>query len=76
MMELLTTFLTTLSATLSTTFSTALLLPLTFLLPLAGTLILAFSRGTLSYRLSALVGVGSVGLAALATVLLALGFCH
>ncbi|HTN34772.1 MAG TPA: NADH-quinone oxidoreductase subunit L [Marinobacter sp.] len=54
--------------------STALLLPLTFLLPLAGTLILAFSRGTLSYRASALVGVGSVGLAALVTVLLVLGF--
>ncbi|MFD2191495.1 NADH-quinone oxidoreductase subunit L [Pistricoccus aurantiacus] len=54
--------------------STALLLALTFLLPLAGTLILAFSRGTLGYRASSLVGVGSVGLAALATALLALGF--
>lgn len=54
--------------------STALLLPLTFLLPLAGTLILAFSRGTFGYRTSALVGVGSVGLAALVTALLAMGF--
>lgn len=54
--------------------STALLLPLTFLLPLAGTLILAFSRGKFSYRVSSLIGVGSVGLAALVTVLLTLGF--
>lgn len=54
--------------------STALLLPLTFVFPLAGALILAFSRGTLSYRISTLVGVGSVGLAALVTALLALGF--
>ncbi|MGO1626242.1 MAG: NADH-quinone oxidoreductase subunit L [Halomonadaceae bacterium] len=74
MMEFLTTFSTTLSATFSTAQATAVLLPLTFLLPLAGTLILAFSRGTLGYRSSALVGVGSVGLAALATVLLAFGF--
>ncbi len=54
--------------------ATALLLPLTFLLPLAGTLILAFSRGTFSYRATALVGVGSVGLAALATAFLTAGF--
>lgn len=54
--------------------STALLLPLTFLLPLAGTLLLAFSRGTFSYRASTLIGVGSVGLAALVTALLAAGF--
>ncbi|MGO1657273.1 MAG: NADH-quinone oxidoreductase subunit L [Marinobacter sp.] len=54
--------------------STALLLPLTFLLPLAGTLILAFSRGKWGYRTSALIGVGSVGLAALVTALLTLDF--
>ncbi|NWN91602.1 NADH-quinone oxidoreductase subunit L [Marinobacter adhaerens] len=52
----------------------ALLLPLTFMLPLAGTLILAFSRGTLGYRASAVVGVGSVGLAALVTAMLVSGF--
>ena len=56
--------------------STTLLLPLTFLLPLAGTLILAFSRGTFSYRVSAIVGAGSVGLAALVTALLVLGFVN
>ncbi|SOB75629.1 NADH dehydrogenase subunit L [Marinobacter sp. LV10R510-11A] len=56
--------------------STALLLPLTFLLPLAGTLILAFSRGKLGYRISSIVGVGSVGLAALVTALLTLGFVN
>lgn len=55
-------------------FSTPQLLPLTFLLPLAGTLILAFSRGTLGYRASTLIGVASVGVAAIATALLALGF--
>ncbi len=54
--------------------STALLLPLTFLLPLAGTLILTFSRGVLGYRTVTVIGVGSVGLAALATALLVLGF--
>ncbi|MDW5376105.1 NADH-quinone oxidoreductase subunit L [Halomonas sp. HP20-15] len=43
------------------------LLPLTFLLPLVGTLILALSRGTLNARASAVVGVASVGLAALVT---------
>ncbi len=66
--------LTTLSTTVSTTLSTTVLLPLTFLLPLLGTLILAFSRGTLGYRSSALVGVGSIGLAALVTTVIALGF--
>ncbi|WP_168015727.1 NADH-quinone oxidoreductase subunit L [Halomonas salinarum] len=43
------------------------LLPLTFLLPLAGTLVLALSRGRLGPRSSAVVGVVSVGLAALVT---------
>ncbi|KXS37381.1 MAG: NADH-quinone oxidoreductase subunit L [Halomonadaceae bacterium T82-2] len=41
------------------------LLPWTFLLPLAGTLILSLSRGRLSPRASSVVGVTSVGLAAL-----------
>ncbi|GEN24071.1 NADH:ubiquinone oxidoreductase subunit L [Halomonas cupida] len=45
------------------------LLPLTFLLPLAGTLILALSRGRLNARASMVVGVASVGLAALVTAL-------
>lgn len=54
--------------------STGFLLPLTFLLPLAGTLILAFSRGKFGHRAVTLVGVGSIGLAALVTALLALGF--
>lgn len=40
---------------------------LSFLFPLAGTLILAFSAGRLGARASAFIGVGSVGLAALAT---------
>ncbi|KUM43548.1 NADH-quinone oxidoreductase subunit L [Pseudomonas sp. EpS/L25] len=41
------------------------LLPLTFAFPLVGYFLLAFSRGRLSENLSALIGVGSVGLAAL-----------
>ncbi|WP_371366465.1 NADH-quinone oxidoreductase subunit L [Pseudomonas sp. QL9] len=41
------------------------LLPLTFLFPLIGFLLLSFSRGRWSENLSALVGVGSVGLSAL-----------
>nr|WP_294972465.1 NADH-quinone oxidoreductase subunit L [uncultured Pseudomonas sp.] len=41
------------------------LLPLTFLFPLVGFLLLSFSRGRWSENFSALVGVGSVGLAAL-----------
>ncbi|MBZ9558858.1 MULTISPECIES: NADH-quinone oxidoreductase subunit L [Modicisalibacter] len=41
------------------------LLPLTFLFPLAGTLIISLSRGRLSPRAGAVVGVTSVGLAAL-----------
>lgn len=52
------------------------LLPLTFILPLAGTLILAFSGGRFGYRASAFIGVGSVGLAALVTALLTLGFVN
>jgi NADH-quinone oxidoreductase subunit L len=41
---------------------------LSFLFPLVGTLILAFSGGRLGPRASATIGVGSVGLAALATL--------
>ncbi|MDR0217819.1 MAG: NADH-quinone oxidoreductase subunit L [Enterobacteriaceae bacterium] len=44
------------------------LLYLTILLPLLGFLLLAFSRGRWSENLSATVGIGSVGLAALVTL--------
>ena len=40
---------------------------LSFLLPLAGAVVLAFSGGRLGPRASTAIGVGSVGLAALAT---------
>lgn len=43
------------------------LLFLTFLFPLIGFVLLAFSRGRWSENLSALIGVGSVGLSALTT---------
>ncbi|WP_421910403.1 NADH-quinone oxidoreductase subunit L [Marinobacter sp.] len=45
----------------------AMAVTLSFLLPLAGTLILAFSGGRLGALASSVVGVGSVGLAALAS---------
>ena len=41
---------------------------LSFLFPLVGTLLLAFSAGRLGPRASSVIGVGSVGLAALATL--------
>lgn len=41
------------------------LLYLTFVFPLIGFLLLSFSRGRLSENLSALIGVGSVGLSAI-----------
>ncbi|SFU42163.1 NADH-quinone oxidoreductase subunit L [Xenorhabdus koppenhoeferi] len=44
------------------------LLYLTILLPLLGFLLLAFSRGRWSENLSAAIGIGSVGLAALVTL--------
>ncbi|MDX1635110.1 MAG: NADH-quinone oxidoreductase subunit L [Marinobacter sp.] len=50
------------------------LLPLTFLLPLAGTLVLALSGGRLGVRASTWVGVTSVGLAALVTALVIVDF--
>ncbi len=43
------------------------LLYLTFVFPLIGFLLLSFSRGRLSENLSALIGVGSVGLSAIVT---------
>lgn len=50
------------------------LLYLTILLPLIGFLLLAFSRGRWSENTSATVGVGSIGLAALVTVHVAIDF--
>lgn len=50
------------------------LLYLTVLFPLIGFLLLAFSRGRWSENLSATVGMGSVGLAALTTVFVGLDF--
>lgn len=50
------------------------LLYLTLLFPLTGFLLLAFSRSRWSENLAATVGVGSVGLAALTTVWVALDF--
>ena len=46
------------------------LLPLTFLAPLLGFVLLSFSRGRLGENLSAVIGAGSVGLSALVTALL------
>ena len=43
------------------------MLALTIILPLIGFVLLAFSRGRWSENVSAIVGVGSVGLAALVT---------
>ncbi len=51
-------------------------MPLTFLFPLIGFLLLAFSRGRWSENLSAPVGVGSVGLAALVTAFWAIWSFH
>lgn len=50
------------------------LLWLTFFLPLFGYVLLAFSRGRWSENLSATVGVGSVGLAALVTAWVGMDF--
>ena len=44
------------------------LLYLTVLFPLIGFVLLAFSRGRWSENLSATVGIGSIGLAALTTL--------
>ncbi|AKH64660.1 MULTISPECIES: NADH-quinone oxidoreductase subunit L [Photorhabdus] len=50
------------------------LLYLTILLPLLGFLLLAFSRGRWSENTSATIGIGSVGLAALVTLWVAIDF--
>ncbi|CAJ1836345.1 NADH-quinone oxidoreductase subunit L [Aeromonas jandaei] len=50
------------------------LLYLTFLFPLLGWLVLAFSLGRLGERTSALIGVGSIGLSALTTLWVGLDF--
>ncbi|WP_058912777.1 NADH-quinone oxidoreductase subunit L [Entomohabitans teleogrylli] len=52
------------------------LLALTILLPLLGYVLLAFSRGRWSENLSATVGVGSVGLAALVTAYVGIDFLN
>ncbi len=56
--------------------TTFCLIYLIILLPLSGFLLLAFSRGRWSETTSAVVGVGSVALAALATLLVTLEFLH
>lgn len=50
------------------------LLFLTILFPLLGFLVLAFSQGRWTENRSAIIGVGSVGLAALVTIIVAFGF--
>lgn len=50
------------------------LLFLTILFPLLGFLLLAFSQGRWSENRSALVGVGSIGVAALVTIIVMFGF--
>jgi NADH-quinone oxidoreductase subunit L len=50
------------------------LLPLVFLSPIAGFLILAFARGRLKEGPAAVVGVGSIGVSALTTLVLGVQF--
>ena len=50
------------------------LLSITFIAPLAGFVLLAFSRGRLGENTSALIGITTVGISLLAAVLLAHGF--
>lgn len=50
------------------------LLPLTFILPLIGFLILAFMRDRLTEQQAAMVGVGSMGLSALCTLVVSYAF--
>ncbi|MGH8461817.1 MAG: NADH-quinone oxidoreductase subunit L [Stenotrophobium sp.] len=52
------------------------LLPLAFIFPLAGFVILAFTRGSLHERTAALIGVGTVGLSALVTLLVGVQFIN
>ncbi len=50
------------------------MLALTIIFPLIGFVLLAFSRGRWSENLSATVGVGSIGLAALVTAIAGVDF--
>src|SRR5690242_1804727 len=50
------------------------LLPLVFIAPIAGFVVLAFARGRLSEGPAAFVGVGSIGIAALTTLLCGIDF--
>lgn len=50
------------------------MLALTIILPFIGFVLLAFSRGRWSENLSATVGVGSIGLAALVTAFVGVDF--
>lgn len=50
------------------------MLALTIILPLIGFVLLAFSRGRWSENVSAIVGVGSVGTAALVTAFIGVDF--
>lgn len=50
------------------------MLPLTFILPLLGFLILASLRARLSEKMATLVGVGSMGLSALSALVVAMAF--
>ena len=50
------------------------LLPLTFIFPLVGFLILAFMRDKLSEQVAAIVGVGSMLLSALCTLVVSYTF--
>lgn len=52
------------------------MLPLTFMLPLIGFLILATMRDRLSENAAAVVGVGSMGLAALCALMAGLSLIH
>lgn len=52
------------------------LLYLTFLFPLLGWLLLAFSIGRLGERSAALIGVGSIGLSALTTIWVGFDFLN
>ena len=51
-------------------------LPLTFLAPLLGFVILAFARGRISENLAAIIGVGSVGISALTSLCAGWQFLH
>lgn len=52
------------------------LLYLTTLFPILGFLLLAFSQGCWSENIVAMLGVGSIGLAAVTTIWVAIDFCH